>query len=150
LEFHGASLIIDDSHNTSALAALIEALENFPHDRRTIVYSAGDGRRDADIIRQGQQLGGAFDRVILYEDYSASDRETGALAALFRKGLAAAPRAAEVLDIRDHRHAVETALGLVGAGELLVIQTEDEDIEPTLTIVRGLTMREAAEESGCY
>ncbi len=74
LSFRGASVVIDDSHNTSALAALIEALDHFPHDRRTIVYSAGDGRRDADIIRQGEQLGGAFDRVVLYEDYSASDR----------------------------------------------------------------------------
>ena len=68
----GATVVIDDSHNSSALAALIAALDNFPHDRRTIVYSAGDGRRDADIVRQGEQLGVAFDRVILYEDYSAS------------------------------------------------------------------------------
>jgi cyanophycin synthetase len=149
-EFRGATVIIDDSHNTSALAALVTALEHFPHERRTIVYSAGDGRRDSDVVRQGAQLGAAFDRVILYEDYSASDREAGELAALFRQGLAGAKRAAEVLEIRDHRQAVDSALSLAGPGELVVIQPEDEDIEPTLEIVRALALREATAESGCF
>jgi hypothetical protein len=31
-----------------------------------------------------------------------------------------------------------------------VIQPEDEDIEPTLEIVRALALREATEESGCF
>jgi len=150
LEHRGATVIIDDSHNTSALAALVAALDKFPGDRRTAVYSAGDGRRDADIIRQGAQLGAAFDRVILYEDYSASDREPGELASLFRQGLAGATRAVEVLEIPSHRQAIETALSLVGAGELLVIQPEDEDIQQTLETVRVLTAREATEESGCF
>jgi cyanophycin synthetase len=150
LEHRGATVIIDDSHNTSALSALIAAIDKFPGDRRTAVYSSGDGRRDADIIRQGAQLGAAFDRVILYEDYSASDREPGELASLFRQGLAGAARAAEVLEIPSHRQAIETALSLVGAGELLVIQPEDEDIQQTLETVRVLTAREATEESGCF
>jgi cyanophycin synthetase len=150
LQLRGASVVIDDSHNTSALAALVAALDNFPHERRTIVYSAGDGRRDGDIVRQGEQLAFAFDRVVLYEDYSASDRAAGEVAALFRRGLAAGKRAVEVLEIADHRQAVEAALAMIAAGELLVIQPEDEDIEPTLEIVRALAIREAAEESGCF
>jgi cyanophycin synthetase len=150
LDFNGATVVIDDSHNASALAALVAALDNFPHERRTIVYSAGDGRRDADVVRQGALLGASFDRVILYEDYSASDREAGELATLFRQGLAGAKRAVDVLEIRDHRRAVDAALSLVGPGELVVIQPEDEDIEPTLEIVRALVLREADEESGCF
>jgi cyanophycin synthetase len=150
LEFRGALIVIDDAHNTSALAALIEALDQFPHERRSIVYSAGDGRRDADIIRQGEQLGAAFDRVVLYEDYSASDRAAGEVTTLFRRGLSTATRTVDVQEVGDHRQAVETALGLLSAGELLVIQPEDEDIEPTLNVVRSLTMREASEETGCY
>ncbi len=149
LEFRGATILIDDPHNVSALAALVSALDKFPYERRTIVYSAGDGRRDADIIRQGSQLGAAFDRVILYEDYSASDRDPGELAGLFRQGLADAKRAAEVLDIPAHRQAIETALSLVGSRELLVIQTEDADIQQTLETVRALTSREATQERGC-
>ncbi len=149
LDFRGASVVVDDSHNSSALAALIAALDNFPHERRTIVYSAGDGRRDVDIVQQGRLLGGAFDRVILYEDFSASDRAPGEMAALFRQGLAGGSRTADVLEIADHRQAVETALGLVGTGELLVIQPEDEDIEPTLDIIRARASRETTEASGC-
>ena len=155
LEIGGVDVVIDDSHNSSALAALIAALDNFPQSnfgqgRRTIVYSAGDGRTNAEIIRQGEQLGGAFDRVVLYDDYSACDRAAGELAALFRQGLAAGKRAPEVIEVGDHRQAVETALSLVGHGELLVIQPEDEDIEQTLDIIRNLMRPEAAEESGCF
>jgi len=149
LEYHGAAVLIDDAHNTSALAALIAALENFPHERRTIVYSAGDGRRDADVVRQGEQLGSAFDRVILYEDFSASDRAQGELTALFRQGLAQGRRVSEVLDVPDHGQAIETALSAAQSGEIVVIQTEDEDIEPTLERVRGLVSKTAIEESGC-
>lgn len=150
LEIGGADVVIDDSHNSSALAALVAALDNFPHERRTVVYSAGDGRTDAEIIRQGEQLGAAFDRVILYEDYSACDRDAGEMTALFRQGLAAGKRAVDIIDVGDHRQAVETALTLVGHGELVVIQPEDEDIEQTLDIIRHLMRPEAAEESGCF
>ena len=143
LEIAGADVVIDDSHNSSALAALTAALDNFAQwnfgkGRRTIVYSAGDGRTNADIIRQGEQLGAAFDRVVLYEDYSAGDRAAGEMAALFRQGLAAGKRTLEVLEVPEHRQAIETALALVGPGELLVIQPEDEDIEQTLEIIRTL------------
>ncbi|HEV3023645.1 MAG TPA: hypothetical protein VGX76_14320, partial [Pirellulales bacterium] len=112
------------------------------------VYSAGDGRRNVDIVRQGEQLAGAFDRVILYDDFSASDRAAGETAALFRQGLATG--AAEVLEIPEHRLAIETALSQVAAGELVVIQPDDEDIQPTLDIIRALAVREASEESGCF
>lgn len=149
LEHRGATIVIDDSHNTSALAALIAALDQFPQERRTIVYSAGDGRRNADLIRQGEQLGGAFDRVILYEDYSASDRAAGEIAALFRQGLVSARRAVDVQEVADHRRAVETAFSLIGPGELLVVQPEDEDIEQTLELVKSLAQRETSPESGC-
>ena len=42
--------------------------EQFPHRRRSVVYSAAGDRRDADIVAQGEQLGAAFDRVFIYED----------------------------------------------------------------------------------
>jgi cyanophycin synthetase len=151
LKVGGVDVVIDDSHNSSALVALIAALDNFPHERRTIVYSAGDGRTNAEIIRQGEQLGAAFDRVVLYDDYSACDRAAGELPALFRQGLAAdglttgkratGKRAVEVLDVAEHRQAIETALALMGPGELLVVQTEDEDIEQTLNIIGNLAGR---------
>ena len=68
LDIHGATVILDYGHNTSALASLIDTLSQFPHIHRTIVYSAAGDRRDQDIVEQGEQLGRAFDRVVLYED----------------------------------------------------------------------------------
>ncbi len=150
LEIRGVSVVIDDSHNVPALAALCRALDHFPNARRTIVYSAGDGRRNADIVRQGELLGTAFDRVVLYEDYAASDRATGELAALFRQGMSAGKRTVEIREVPDHRQAIETALAGAVPGELLVIQPEDEDIQPTLDIVRTLAGPEATAESGCF
>lgn len=147
-QFHGATVIIDDCHNSSALAAVISALDRFPHERRTIVYSAGDGRRDSDVVRQGEQLGSAFDRVILYDDVSASDRAEGELPQLFRQGLVRGGRARQVEEIRSHRQAMSAALELAGPGDLVVIQTEDEDVEPTLDYFETLIHRESTGEPG--
>lgn len=149
LDWRGATVIVDDCHNTSALAALVAAIEAFPAERRTVVYSAGDGRRDVDIIRQGGQLAHAFDRVILYEDYSASGRQPGELAALFRQGLADGPRVTQIQDIRDHREAIAAALSGAGPGDLIVVQTEDAEIEPTLDTIRNLTLRQVPGDHGC-
>ena len=62
LEINGATVIVDYGHNTSALEALIEAVELFPNHRRIAVYSAAGDRRDSDMIRQGEMLGDAFDQ----------------------------------------------------------------------------------------
>lgn len=144
LDRDGAMVVVDDCHNASALAALIAALDNFPHERRTVAYSAGYGRRDEDVIEQGRRLAAAFDRVIVYEDGSASDRAPGELTRLFRAGLAdvRAPRATDVLEVRDHSGAVAAALERVGPGEILVIQTEDHSVGPTLELIHRLTERE--------
>jgi cyanophycin synthetase len=143
LDVGGMTVIVDDSHNASALAAVIAALDNFPHERRTIIYSAGYGRRDSDILDQGRRLAGAFDRVVLYEDGSASDRVPGELTRLFREGIssAPAPRVIEVLDIRDHRDAIHAAIDRLGRGELLVIQTEDHSVAPTVELMRRIPDR---------
>ena len=72
---HGdATLVIDDCHNVSALFAVVSALDRFPSRKRTAIYSAGGARRDEDIVRQGEILAAAFDRVILYDDPSATGR----------------------------------------------------------------------------
>ena len=40
-----SAVIVDYAHNPSALRALVEALERFPHRRRTLVFT-GCNRRD--------------------------------------------------------------------------------------------------------
>jgi cyanophycin synthetase len=124
LEIRGATVIVDYGHNVSALAALIEAIEQFPHERRTIVYSAAGDRRDCDMIRQGELLGEAFDRVLLYEDHYLRGRAEGDIMRLFRQGLENGRRACEVQNFQGNIKAIECALREAQPGELLVLQAD--------------------------
>jgi cyanophycin synthetase len=128
---HGATVIVDYGHNPSALACLLEVIEQFPHQRRSVVYSAAGDRRDVDFIRQGELLGDAFDRVILYEDHYLRGRKPGEIMALFRRGLANGSRFEEVLEVQGAVKAVETALRSAQAGELLLVQADviDETVD---------------------
>jgi cyanophycin synthetase len=136
---HGeATLVIDDCHNISALAAVVSALDRFSHRRRTAVYSAGDARRDEDIVRQGEILAAAFDRVVLYDDPSATDRAPGDVPGLLRKGLASGPRVAEIICVSDYREAVDKALDLLAPGELGLVQVLDGDMESSLAVLSAI------------
>jgi cyanophycin synthetase len=130
-EINGATVVIDYGHNASALAALIDTFEQFPQERRLCVYSAAGDRRDADMIRQGELLGNAFDSVILYEDHYLRGRAEGEIIRLFRQGVDVGRRVREVIEIRGAIKAVEAALRKVQPGELLLIQADviDETVE---------------------
>jgi cyanophycin synthetase len=127
LEVGGATVIVDYGHNASALTALIEAIEQFPQERRTIVYSAAGDRRDCDLVRQGELLGDAFDRVVLYEDHYLRGRTEGEIMRFFRQGLSAGQRVSDVQEFRGNIKAIESALRNVQSGELLVLQADKVD-----------------------
>ena len=156
--------MIDDCHNISALVAVVSALDRFPHRKRTAVYAAGDARRDEDIIRQGEILAAAFDRVILFDDPSVTDRAKGDVPGLLRRGLVAwgagepcsprttagghgnpprvpmpiGPRATEIIYVSDYREAVGKALALLAPGELGLVQAMDGDIESSLVVLAAI------------
>lgn len=127
LETHGATVIVDYGHNVSALAALIDTFDQFPHERRVCVYSAAGDRRDCDFIRQGELLGNAFDSVILYEDHYLRGRPEGEIIRLFRQGVDTGSRVRSVMEIRGALKAVETALRAARPDELLLIQADTID-----------------------
>ncbi|HXT59130.1 MAG TPA: cyanophycin synthetase [Pirellulales bacterium] len=131
LEIGETTVIIDYGHNASALAALIEVVDQFPHVRRSIVYSSAGDRRDCDLIEQGELVGDAFDRVILYEDHYRRGRAAGEIMAFIRRGLERAAFVPEIVEVQGALAAVETALQTAQAGELLVIQADvvDETVE---------------------
>jgi cyanophycin synthetase len=135
LEIQGATVVVDYGHNAHSLAAVIAALGAFPHVRRTCVYSTAGDRRDCDIVRQGELLGAAFDRVILYEDHYLRGRPEGEIVGLLRKGLDAAPRAKEIVEIAGATKAAEAALGSVQPGDLLLLQADT--IDETMQWLRG-------------
>jgi cyanophycin synthetase len=145
LEIDGATVILDYGHNPSALVAMIETMRQFPHQQRAVVYSAAGDRRDDDMIRQGQLLGDAFDRVILYEDHYMRGRNAGEIMRLFRQGTELGTRVRETVEVRGALKAVEAALASVQQGELLLIQADK--IGETVDFVRQyLSSRGAGHE----
>jgi cyanophycin synthetase len=145
LEVNGAVAVLDYGHNTSSLAALCEALAQFPAARRTVLYTAAGDRRDADLVRQGELLGDHFDRVILYEEcHCTRGRKPGEIIALFRKGLAGRPRAHEIQEVQGAVRGVDLALSSARPGELLLVQVDI--VEETLELVRGYLTGGAARE----
>jgi cyanophycin synthetase len=130
-EIGGATVIVDYGHNPSSLEAMIEAMDNFPHQRRLAVYSAAGDRRDIDMIQQGEMLGEAFDRVIIYEDHYLRGRNPGEIIKLFKTGLDNGSRVEDVIEVVGSVKAVEAALRSAQAGDLLLIQADviDETVE---------------------
>ncbi|HEX3999731.1 MAG TPA: cyanophycin synthetase [Pirellulales bacterium] len=127
LDIHGVTVVVDYGHNPSSLVALIAALDQFPHKRRTAVYTCAGDRRDCDMIRQGELLGAAFDRIILYEDHYVRGRREGEIMGLLQQGLTSGNRVRDIQEIRGAVTAIETALRTVRLGELLMIQADTID-----------------------
>ncbi|WP_199032651.1 cyanophycin synthetase [Ralstonia sp. ASV6] len=135
-QHNGATIVVDDAHNVSALQALAAALDNFPAERRTLVFGAGVQRRDEDLVAQGKVIGQTFDRVLLCEDASVkrADAQFESQArALLKQGLQQGGRVAEVVIEGGKRwDAVETALSQLAAGDLLVLQCDECAIDATV------------------
>jgi cyanophycin synthetase len=133
----GATVVIDYGHNTSSLQALLDVLDQFPHERRLAVYSAAGDRRDQDLIRQGELLGAAFDRVIVYEDHYLRGRQPGEIMRLFADGIGTGQRAKTVQQITGWKVACAAALESLRPGELVLIQADvvDETIDYLSSLV---------------
>jgi cyanophycin synthetase len=121
-ESRGATVVVDYAHNPSALAALVEALSAFPHERRCLVFAASN-RRDVDVLEMGRIVGGCFDRVVLYRDRGNSDRSDGELNALLVRGMHRGR--AEVVEAEGEREAIGSALAGLRPGDVLVLGIED-------------------------
>jgi cyanophycin synthetase len=124
----GATIILDYGHNSSALLALVDAISQFPHERRSVVFTAAGDRRDADIIRQGEIVGDHFDFIILYEDACRRGRPDGEVTTLIRQGLASSTRVSGTFETRGELNAVENALSGLNPGDLLVIQPDQVEL----------------------
>jgi cyanophycin synthetase len=130
---NGVTVILDYAHNTSAFAALVEALPAIPHQRRSIVFQ-GCRRHDADHIGMGEVVGSNFDRVILCTD---GDQEPSLreYEARFRRGLAAGRRMSQTVEVRGERAGIELALQDLQPGDLLVLGVDA--IEESLSLIES-------------
>ena len=115
-----ATVIVDYAQNPSAVAAVVEAIEQFLQPRRTLVFS-GCNRRDIDLVEMGEIAGHAFDRVVLYADSGNDGRADGELNALLKSGLKKGRRVREVTEMPSERQALEAVLARPSAEELIVL-----------------------------
>ena len=131
LEHNGITVIVDYGHNVDALRALLDALAQFPNERRLVVYSCAGDRRDADIIEQGRLLGLHYDEAWLYEGDYVRGREPGEIMNLLSTGLEGSTRTKRVESILGHLKCVDLAIASAKPGDLLMIQadTADETIQ---------------------
>jgi cyanophycin synthetase len=134
LAVRGATVIVDYGHNAAALRCLLETLEQFPHRRRTAVFSTAGDRRDCDLVALGELLGAGFDRVLIYEDHYVRGRKPGEITALIRQGMETGRRVEEVVAIHGALKALETALRQVQPGDLVLLQADE--IDETVEFVR--------------
>jgi len=141
-QHNGGTVVLDYAHNVDALQALVEAVGALPHKHRAVVVSAAGDRRDIDIVRQGEVLGAAFDRVVLYEDACNRGRKTGEVVELLRRGVGRGSRAAEVQETLGEHRAIEASLRALRPGDLLVVLVDQ--VESSI----GFVDRFLAAESG--
>jgi cyanophycin synthetase len=148
LEIEGAKVIVDYGHNVHALTAVIGVIDKFPHARRTAVYTTAGDRRDCDMVAQGEILGAAFDRVILYEDHYLRGRPKGEIISLIRQGVEKGGRAKELFELFSAPDAAEFAMNGLQAGDLLLLQadTVDETVEWMKNFVARLAEKKQAAE----
>jgi cyanophycin synthetase len=145
VEVNGATVVLDYGHNPSSLACLIDTLKQLPHARRCAVYSAAGDRRDCDLVRQGELLGDAFDRVVLFEEEKTNrGRRDGEIIALFRQGLNGRRRVKKIEEVQGAFKAVEVGLASARSGELLLIQVDR--VEETIELVRRYVAAAQARE----
>ena len=141
LHHGGATIVVDYGHNPSALTALGEALSQFPHERKSVIFTVAGDRRDVDIIRQGAIVAELFDFVILYEDGCVRGRPDGEVTRLVREGLALGKNPPATYETRGEPVAIEYALNNLKPGDLLVIQADN--VERTITHIKSFLADEA-------
>jgi cyanophycin synthetase len=149
LEIEGTTVVVDYGHNVHSLTAVIGALDTFPQTTRSCIYTTAGDRRDIDIIRQGELLGEAFDRVILFEDHYKRGRTDGEIIGLLRQGLSSGTRVKEIIVAKGADPACETAMALANPGELVLMQADtiDETVQWLRGYLEALAAKNPSEEA---
>ena len=114
-------VIADYGHNPDAMLALVQAIDNLPSERRSVVISGAGDRRDEDIREQTRILSAAFDSVILYQDACQRGRADGEVLGLLRQGLEGAARTRHSEEILGEFNAIDRALEQLTPGDLCLI-----------------------------
>ncbi len=110
----GASVIVDYAHSPDALETVLTALRPHASGRLVVVFGCGGDRDRGKRPVMGESAARLADRVFVTDDNPRSEDP----ASIRREILAASPGA---IEIGDRRLAIQTAVGGLVQGDLLVI-----------------------------
>ena len=120
---HPFKVLFDYGHNAHAVAAMADLAQRLDVMGRRIVVLAGPGdRRDEDLIAIAQAVAGRFDHYICRRDDNLRNRASDEVPRIQAQALRAAgvPESA-ISIIPDEREAIEAALHMGDAGDLLLV-----------------------------
>jgi cyanophycin synthetase len=120
---HPFKVLFDYGHNAHAVAAMSDLAQRMDVTGRRIVVLAGPGdRRDEDLVAIARAAAGRFDHYICRRDDALRDRKPDEVPRIQAAALRAAaiPESA-ISVIPDEQEAINAALNMGAAGDLLLI-----------------------------
>lgn len=143
----GVRVLMDYAHNPAGMELMADLVKKMrPQHRRVWGVLSGTGdRRDEDLIRMGELIGGMVDELVLKED-ERRGRNVGETSALVERGAVAAGLSRQhITPWMPELQAVETALRRAQSGDLvLVFASKINDVWQLIT--RMAKEKECGEE----
>jgi cyanophycin synthetase len=120
---HGFRVIMDYGHNPAAVGSMCELVDRLEvKGRRVCVLAAPGDRRDEDIAEIGRTAAGHFDHFIVRRDDGLRGRKPDEIPRMLRAALLEAGVPAQKIElVPDEQKAVEAALHMARAGDLLLV-----------------------------
>lgn len=120
---HPFRVILDYGHNAHAVGAMVDVVQRLEvRGRRIVVVAAPGDRRDEDVRAIGAAVAGRFDHYICRRDDGLRGRDGDEIPRMLARALAAAGVAAEqVQEIPDEQAAIDQALRMARAGDLVLV-----------------------------
>jgi cyanophycin synthetase len=132
--FGKARVIVDYGHNPHALRAVQGAISQMRPRRSIGVVAAPGDRRDADIQELATIAAQTFDWIIVREDDDLRGREPGEVAHLIADAVQRTRPSLSLSIIPDEQEAVQQALEMARAGDLVVLFVDH--VDETIDLVR--------------
>ena len=120
---HPFRVILDYGHNAHAVGAMVELAARLDvRGRRIVVVAAPGDRRDEDVRAIAETVAGHFDAYICRRDDTLRGRDGDEVPRLLARALAASGVPADqVQEIPDEQAAIDHALRMARAGDLVLI-----------------------------
>ncbi len=124
---HAFKVILDYAHNPAAIDTMCKTVDRFEVEgRKIVVISAPGDRRDEDVEEMAKLAAGHFDHYICKADDNRRGRDDREIPLLLSKSLKKnGVDESQIQIIEDETEAVDAALELAKAGDLLLIFGDD-------------------------